>query len=659
MSYQVLARKWRPQNFQALVGQEHVLRALEHALDQQRLHHAYLFTGTRGVGKTTIGRIFAKCLNCEQGIGSRPCGVCGACREITEGRFVDLIEIDAASRTKVEEMRELLENVPFAPTRGRFKIYLIDEVHMLSASSFNALLKTLEEPPEHVKFLFATTDPQKLPVTILSRCLQFCLKSMTPERIVQHLSHVLEQEQVGFDDPALWLIARAAAGSMRDALSLTDQAIAFGHGRLEEASVASMLGSVDRRVVYRLLEALTRNHPAGMLAEVAHMADFAPDYADVLAALLSVLHRITLEQVVPGSCDNAMGDKETVVALAKRFSGEDVQLFYQIALMGRKDLLLSPDPRAGFEMVLLRMFAFRPRLDAQGREVVELHAPTELQSPRLASTSADASAESVGGGQHLPGKLESVKPGPEGEARSSTEADNQAEAPKADVQDEDGGRGSVPVSCDDGADYSKDAPAFAAALTPLECYAEMVNQGDESADDARCGQPDEKMPATGNGDMPEDRPLSGDKDVVDPEVTVETVDNVTVAAVAECATDTFWPVLIDQLGLSGLTYNLASNAQAEFNSSGVILTLAEGHFRLLNDNHRMRIKEGFQQQFGQSYRVEFTSVAQVTDTPQRWKDQQRALKLEQTLVKLQNDAHVNALLQAFDGRLVLESVQVL
>ena len=360
MSYQVLARKWRPHNFSDLVGQEHVLRALVHGLDTERLHHAYLFTGTRGVGKTTIGRILARCLSCETGITSTPCGECGSCREILEGRFVDLIEIDAASQTKVEDMRELLDNVQYAPSHGRFKIYLIDEVHMLSSHSFNALLKTLEEPPEHVKFLLATTDPQKLPVTILSRCLQFNLKRLSPERIVSYLQPVLTQEGVDFDESALWLLARAADGSMRDGLSLTDQAIAFGGNSLRTADVSQMLGTIDRADVLRLCEALLAGDGVRLLEEIGRIDEFAPDYAAILGELLSVFHRVSLEQAVPGCVDNTQGDQEAVRDLASRLSPEDAQLFYQTALTSRKDLEITPDARMGFEMALLRMLAFRP-----------------------------------------------------------------------------------------------------------------------------------------------------------------------------------------------------------------------------------------------------------------------------------------------------------
>ncbi len=360
MSYQVLARKWRPRSFREMVGQTHVLKALINALDNQRLHHAYLFTGTRGVGKTTIARIIAKCVNCETGITSTPCGTCSVCREIDEGRFVDLIEIDAASRTKVEDTRELLDNVQYAPSRGRFKVYLIDEVHMLSTHSFNALLKTLEEPPPYVKFILATTDPQKLPATILSRCLQFSLKNMTPERVVEHLSHVLSVENVPFEDDALWLLGRAADGSMRDAMSLTDQAIAFGEGKVLAADVRAMLGTLDHGQVYGVLQALLEGDARGLLEAVRQLAEQGPDWNGVLAEMLNVLHRVAIAQALPEAVDNGHGDRDRVLALAQALPAEDVQFYYQMGLIGRRDLPLAPDPRGGFEMVLLRMLAFRP-----------------------------------------------------------------------------------------------------------------------------------------------------------------------------------------------------------------------------------------------------------------------------------------------------------
>ncbi|MFU8764793.1 MAG: DNA polymerase III subunit gamma/tau [Haliea sp.] len=379
MSYQVLARKWRPRRFSEMVGQEHVLQALINALDHDRLHHAYLFTGTRGVGKTTIARILAKSLNCETGVSSQPCGTCSSCTEIAEGRSVVLLEVDAASRTKVEDTRDLLENVQYAPTRSRYKVYLIDEVHMLSNSSFNALLKTLEEPPPHVKFLLATTDPQKLPATVLSRCLQFNLKNMVPEQIAGHLGRVLEAEMIRFEEPALWLLGRAADGSMRDALSLTDQAIAFGSGSITEAGVRSMLGTVDMSFVYQLLDALAVGEPAALLETVAHMAEHAPDFESSLDEMLSLLHRITVAQVLPELRDNSRGDAERIEGLAGKLTAEDVQLFYQMALNGKRDLPHAADPRSGFEMTLLRMLAFRPALlpesGAGGSEGPSTHNP--------------------------------------------------------------------------------------------------------------------------------------------------------------------------------------------------------------------------------------------------------------------------------------------
>jgi len=347
MSYQVLARKWRPRTFREMVGQEHVLQALINALDHDRLHHAYLFTGTRGVGKTTIARILAKCLNCEIGVSSEPCGQCSSCVEIAEGRFVDLIEVDAASRTKVEDTRELLENVQYAPTRGRYKVYLIDEVHMLSAHSFNALLKTLEEPPPHVKFLLATTDPQKLPVTILSRCLQFNLKNMNPERIVEHLQFVLEKELVPFEEPALWHLGRAADGSMRDAMSLSDQAIAFGNGKVTELEVRSMLGTIDQVFVYDMIKGLAAQDGQAVLEAVARLAEHAPDYSGALAELLSILHRIAIAQALPAAIDNSFGDRDEVVSFAQQIPSEDLQLFYQTALLyGRSHWSFGPLRRA-------------------------------------------------------------------------------------------------------------------------------------------------------------------------------------------------------------------------------------------------------------------------------------------------------------------------
>tara|TARA_B100000768_G_scaffold23570_1_gene21223 strand:+ start:18745 stop:20535 length:1791 start_codon:yes stop_codon:yes gene_type:complete len=379
MSYQVLARKWRPKSFSEMAGQEHVLQALINALDNDRLHHAYLFTGTRGVGKTTIGRILSKCLNCEVGVSSVPCGECTSCHEIDSGRFIDLIEVDAASRTGVDDMRDLLDNVQYAPSRGRYKIYLIDEVHMLSKSSFAALLKTLEEPPPHVKFLFATTDPQKLPITVLSRCLQFNLKNLSTERITEHLKFVLGEEQVPFEEAGLWCLGRAADGSMRDALSLTDQAVGHGGGRITEADVTSMLGSIERRYVVNVCEAMASQSGPDLLGAIGDMAEQSPDYDAALGEVLSLWHQVAILQTVPEALDPSISHYKELATLAKSVSREDVQLFYQICLLGRKDLPLAPEQRSGFEMVMLRAMAFRPATN--GRPVNSNPLPLEVEPP--------------------------------------------------------------------------------------------------------------------------------------------------------------------------------------------------------------------------------------------------------------------------------------
>ena len=391
MSYQALARKWRPRRFSELVGQEHVVRALTHALDSGRLHHAFLFTGTRGVGKTTIARIFAKSLNCEKGPISNPCGECSACVEIDAGRFVDLLEIDAASNTGVDNVRDLIDNAMYAPTRGRYKVYLIDEVHMLSKPAFNALLKILEEPPPHVKFLLATTDPQKLLVTVLSRCIKFSLKRLTPEQISGQMRHILGAEGIAFDEEGIEVLARAADGSLRDGLSLLDQAIAHGGGALHAHEVHAMLGTVERAKVRVLLDILATGDGAALLDEIERIAIFAPDFAQVLDELAGLLHRIQLLQLVPAAAGE---DDAELLALSGRIGAEDVQLWYQMAVTGRRDLPLAPTPRVGFEMALLRMLAFAPA-QAIGAEAPR-SAPATA-NPRIAPRAIPAAASPAAG----------------------------------------------------------------------------------------------------------------------------------------------------------------------------------------------------------------------------------------------------------------------
>ena len=397
MSYQVLARKWRPKTFDQLVGQEHVSQALINGLDQDRLHHAFLFTGTRGVGKTTIARILAKCLNCEQGVSSKPCGECGSCVDVDEGRFVDMIEIDAASRTGVDDTRELLESVQYTPSRGRYKVYIIDEVHMLSTSSFNALLKTLEEPPPHVKFVLATTDPQKIPVTILTRCLRFNLRRLLPDQIEGYQETLVESEDIDTESEALTVLARASDGSMRDGLSLLDQAIAFGGGKLAMDDLEKMLGLVDHEHVTSMIRALASNDAEGLLRIVEELVAQSRDLGTVLLNLAEVLHRVTLVQCAPSYRDPERSDWDAIEDLAGMLSAEDAQLFYQIAVKGRNELGLAPDPRTGLEMTLLRMLAFKPAAEAAGRPpapaesgVTPKKAPARQAGTRAAQSAAPA-----------------------------------------------------------------------------------------------------------------------------------------------------------------------------------------------------------------------------------------------------------------------------
>ncbi|WP_346797644.1 DNA polymerase III subunit gamma/tau [Halomonas sp. Bachu 37] len=623
MSYQVLARKWRPRTFHELVGQAHVQRALVNALDQGRLHHAYLFTGTRGVGKTTLARILAKCLNCtakgrgDEGVTSTPCGECDSCRAIDEGRFVDLIEVDAASRTKVEDTRELLDNVQYAPTQGRYKVYLIDEVHMLSTSSFNALLKTLEEPPPHVKFLLATTDPQKLPATVLSRCLQFTLKHMPPERIVEHLSKVLEAEGVAYEESALWLLGKAAEGSMRDAMSLTDQAIAFGQGAVVHGDVAAMLGTLDHRHVVALLEALAQVDAARLLQEVAQLAEQGPDFAAVLDDVTAVLHRLAIAQMVPDAVDNSHGDRDAILGLAANFTAEDIQLYYQIGIQGRGDMANAPDLRSALEMTLLRMLAFRPQgVPKPPRTTLPLTGanPETEKAPVPAAPRVEA-APSSSSSAHTP---------------ASDQADHQeaaAAAPSIDASSSDSP--GVAPAVDKGAPAMEEPPRQAEPPPPWETQVEP-ELADEPGSPADSIEPPSASPDHGEA-----------------------------AAEAGRLDHAGWLDMFDQLGLGGLTRNLAAHCIVQADDGAALtLLLDPSQSAMQADVHHQRIQKALTAKgFARRLHIEVAELPPTLETPRQREAREADERHAGAVQALHQDPHVQKLRQAFGAELIESSVQ--
>lgn len=673
MSYQVLARKWRPRSFREMVGQTHVLKALINALDNQRLHHAYLFTGTRGVGKTTFARIIAKCLNCETGITSTPCGTCSVCREIDEGRFVDLIEIDAASRTKVEDTRELLDNVQYAPSRGRFKVYLIDEVHMLSTHSFNALLKTLEEPPPYVKFILATTDPQKLPATILSRCLQFSLKNMSPERVVEHLTHVLGAENVPFEEDALWLLGRAADGSMRDAMSLTDQAIAFGEGKVLAADVRAMLGTLDHGQVYGVLQALLEGDARALLEAVRALAEQGPDWNGVLSEMLNVLHRVAIAQALPEAVDNGQGDRDKVLALAAALPAEDVQFYYQMGLIGRRDLPLAPDPRGGFEMVLLRMLAFRPadtddapkpalkpvgisqatadpaRPVAAAAVVVEpsmVAAAPEPVAPPAPVVDKVPVVEPVAAAVPAvaPEPLPAIEPepvhavaGPETVVDLPWEEPSPTVAPSAPV---------IPAVVaqppDDQPDY--DEPPF-----DPSAYASvgMERDDDGADDDYYVPQADptgfsyldelaehiqEDAPAAAPEPLPAAQPATG--------LALQ------------------WLELFPQLPVSGMTGNIAANCTLiSADGDDWLLHLDPGQGALFNSTQQRRLNEALNQHLGRTLRLQIELIRPEQETPAQAAARKRAERQHDAELSIEQDPLIQQMIKQFGARVRHDTIE--
>lgn len=660
-----------------MVGQTHVLKALINALDSQRLHHAYLFTGTRGVGKTTIARIIAKCLNCETGITSSPCGECSVCREIDEGRFVDLIEIDAASRTKVEDTRELLDNVQYAPSRGRFKVYLIDEVHMLSSHSFNALLKTLEEPPPYVKFILATTDPQKLPATILSRCLQFSLKNMTPERVVEHLTHVLGAENVPFEDDALWLLGRAADGSMRDAMSLTDQAIAFGEGKVLAADVRAMLGTLDHGQVYDVLHALIEGDAKALLEAVRHLAEQGPDWNGVLSEILNVLHRVAIAQALPEGVDNGHGDRDRVLALAQALPAEDVQFYYQMGLIGRRDLPLAPDPRGGFEMVLLRMLAFRPADTAD--------APRQPLKPVGISQATVDSANSVAAAPKpapvvaaavAPAPVPVVAPAPTPVPEPAPVAPVIAPEPVPEPEPE-------PVAVEEVVDLPwndpvEPAPVQQPAVEPvLETTAEQPDlppmplpTPDSVVPDApewaAAPIPEPSVAdvdaATPGMDMDDEPPL--DEDYIEPDMdsAYSYLDDLASEHAAEPAPELEpepaaapatglalqWLELFPQLPISGMTGSIAANCTLiAVDGDNWLMHLDPAHSALFNATQQRRLNDALNQFHGRTLTLTIELIKPEQETPAQAASRRRANRQREAEESIHGDPFIQQMVQQF------------
>ena len=646
MSYQVLARKYRPASFQDLEGQEHVLQALVNALDNQRLHHAYLFTGTRGVGKTTIARILARCLNCESGLTSVPCGECNTCLEISEGRSVDLIEVDAASRTGVDDMRELLDNVQYMPTVSRFKIYLIDEVHMLSRHSFNAMLKTLEEPPEHVKFLFATTDPKKLPVTVLSRCLQFNLKNLSPEQIVHHMGVVLDKESIGYDETALWQLGHAADGSMRDALSLADQAISFGGNEVRDGSVKSMLGSIDHQEVYDLIDAVIAEDGARLLEKIAAVAEFAPDYAALLDNILAVLHRVAIAQAVPDAVDNAQGDRELVLAAAQQVSAQQVQLLYQIGLIGQRDMPLAPMPRIGFEMVLLRMMSFTP--EGPGPE----SGPDSRSRPGPGSRSgagSDASSEApaskaspvaglvaaISGDSAVP---KAAAPVPSTSISASATSTSMATSMATSIATSIATSPALPQS-----KTRQSAP-------PLKVVSEMV-KNDPVEKDRSGKRLVESIPGQVTKPETKQAPFVAPQE---PQRNEEPQRNKEPAPEFSPAN---WAEILGALSLSGVAASLAANCELySANDHQCVLKLSENHASLWNKTYESRIAEALGRLYGQEIKVSIEVGAPSVETPAQGAEREKQQSLAQAVADIQGDQYVQQLIESFNGKLDPKSI---
>ncbi len=624
MSYQVLARKWRPQQFRDMIGQEHVLKALVNALDTDRLHHAYLFTGMRGVGKTTIARIFAKCLNCERadGVTSTPCGECSTCQDIEAGRFFDLIEVDAASRTKVDETRELLENVPYAPTSGRYKVYLIDEVHMFSNHSFNALLKTLEEPPAHVKFLLATTDPQKVPVTVLSRCLQFNLKRMVPSHLADYLETILNEESITHERGALDLIARAADGSVRDSLSLVEQAAAYGEGAVKTGEVESMLGRVSVARLLDVLNALADNDIDQLFARINELAQYAPDFHELLGELLSLTHRIAMLQSVPGSVEPEVTERDQLQALADKVSSEDLQLWYQIGMHARRDMPFAPDPREAFDMAMLRMLAFAPQSGGTFS--------SNTDSRNTESNTASATAKS-------PAKPASKS------VRKEPAVVTEAPAVESD---------SIPAAPTSDAPQTSPAPA-ASSMDHMEQLNAALGRAPKKKVNARANGADAVTKAPVPPPVePELEPAPA------PGPTPGRDEVVQVDQPALPFTHEHWPAIVRRSKLDGLALQLAMNTALDSWQNGVLLLrLPKPAQHLSKPSEITQLAKCLSAYCGDTVKVTIDTTVEPLVTPASLVEKAARQAQEDAEQSIQNDPLLAELLSRVDGEVTQNSVR--
>jgi DNA polymerase-3 subunit gamma/tau len=663
----VLARKWRPKQFSELVGQAHVMQALANALDQQRLHHAYLFTGTRGVGKTTIARIFSKALNCEQGVSSTPCGVCDICRSIDEGRFIDLIEVDAASRTKVDDTREILDNVQFAPTQGRYKVYLIDEVHMLSKSSFNALLKTLEEPPEHVKFLLATTDPHKLPITVLSRCLQFNLMRLTQPQLQNHLEFVMEQEALLFDKGALGLISKAADGSVRDALSLLDQAIAYGAGEVQFDAVQTMLGWVDQQYSMAILNALANDDAEQLKQTIQQLAVMGVNYQALLAQLIEILHALSYSQVFGDSTALSTLPEESIQSLAECISPERVQLLYQVALLAKQDMLLAPDIRIGFEMALIRMLAFQP---AQQGVMIQAHSEqggVEIESSEKPASSMQeglASARSLMTQKAEPSRESGVVPQAEYyNVQEVTEPYSSQQAPSV------AATSVVPPALKEST-----ASAISGTSDHLEKIKARLQQsrgklstGDKTPLKVSLPSSSIKVATPTTPDVSQSMLNKANDKAINREVESQGGGGILNSHALEKAplerltekNDNIeqWLALIAQLPLKGMAAEVARNS--------VLVVLSDTQMQVSIDpeqNYSRQVQaiEQFsavvKQHFGEGFQLEFVSSS-LHFTPVKYEKQQAEMRQREVVQSIQEDENVEKITQALGLNIIVESIQ--